>query len=61
MKHRRHHKIHHTKKGWAADKRKRSSQKWERGKHAKKKGNPRYKPGTCMRKGHRVKCYRLRK
>ena len=50
-------KIHHTKKGWAADKRKRSRQDWERGRGAKRKGNPNYKP--VRRKGRKV--YVLRK
>jgi len=53
--------IKHTSRGWGQDKRKRSRQPWERGLGAKRKGNPRYKPSTCMRKGKRVKCYRLRK
>jgi hypothetical protein len=44
-----------------ADRRQRSSQSWERGRTAKKIGNPRYRPSTCMRSGQRVKVYRLRK
>lgn len=53
-------KIRHTKTGWKQDQAKRSAQKWERGDKAKKIGNPRYKPSTCIRKGKRVKCYRVR-
>ena len=48
-------------KSKSKDDKKRSSEGWERGRKAKKKGNPRYKPSTCMRNGKRVKCYRLRK
>ena len=44
----------------AKDRARRSKQNWERGRGAKKKGNPRYKVSTCMRKGKRVKCYRVR-
>lgn len=36
--------IKHTKRGLKADMMRRSKQNWERGKGAKKKGNPRYKP-----------------
>lgn len=49
--------IKHTKRGWAQDSRRRSKQKWERGRGAKRKGNPRYKP--VIRKGRKV--YILRK
>lgn len=42
------------------DKARRSSQSWERGRGARKIGNPRYRPSTCMRNGTRVKVYRLR-
>ena len=42
------------------DQARRSSQNWERGRGAKKIGNPRYKPSTCMRNGKRIKCYRVR-
>jgi len=42
------------------DRSKRSSQSWERGRGARKIGNPRYRPSTCMRDGQRVKVYRLR-
>ena len=38
----------------------RSSQAWERGSRARKIGNPRYRPSTCMRNGLKVKCYRVR-
>ena len=44
-----------------SDQRQRSSQNWERGRGARKIGNPRYRPSTCMRNGSRVKVYRLRK
>ena len=44
----------------AQDQARRSKQNWERGRGARKIGNPRYKPSTCMRKGRRVKCYRVR-
>lgn len=36
--------MKHTKKGWKRDQKKRSKQPWERGRGAKRKGNPRYKP-----------------
>ncbi len=49
--------IKHTNRGLAQDKRKRSKQDWERGRGAKRKGNPRYKP--VIRKGRKV--YILRK
>lgn len=56
-------KIRHTKRGLAQDKKRTSKEPWERGRGAKRKGNPRYKPGTCYNKRlhKRVKCYRLRK
>ena len=41
----------------SSDRKKRSKQSWERGRGAKKKGNPRYKP--VRRKGRKV--YILRK
>jgi hypothetical protein len=44
-----------------ADQKRRSKQSWERGRGARKIGNPRYRPSTCMRNGKRVKCYRVRK
>lgn len=34
----------HTRRGLKQDIRQRSKQNWERGRGAKKKGNPRYKP-----------------
>lgn len=40
------------KKEGEQDKRKRSKQDWERGRGAKRKGNPRYKP--VIRKGRKV-------
>lgn len=43
------------------DRARRSSQDWERGVGARKIGNPRYKPSTCIRNGKRVKVYRVRK
>ena len=36
--------IKHTSRGLKQDMRKRSKENWERGRGAKKKGNPRYKP-----------------
>ena len=42
------------------DMKRRSSQAWERGVGARKIGNPRYRPSTCMRNGVRVKVYRVR-
>jgi len=36
--------IKHTSRGLKQDIRRRSKQNWERGRGAKKKGNPRYKP-----------------
>jgi len=36
--------IKHTSRGLKQDVRQRSKQNWERGRGAKKKGNPRYKP-----------------
>tara|TARA_Y100000310_G_scaffold310750_1_gene356306 strand:+ start:1319 stop:1540 length:222 start_codon:yes stop_codon:yes gene_type:complete len=41
--------IKHTKRGLKADMKRRSKQNWERGRGAKRKGNPRYKP--VRRKG----------
>jgi len=43
------------------DRARRSSQNWERGRKARKIGNPRYRPSTCIRNGTRVKVYRVRK
>ena len=42
----------HTKLGWSRDMKKRSKESHERGRGAKRKGNPRYKP--VMRKGKKV-------
>jgi hypothetical protein len=36
--------IKHTSRGLKQDVRQRSKENWERGRGAKKKGNPRYKP-----------------
>ena len=36
--------IKHTSRGLKADMKRRSAENWERGKGAKKIGNPRYKP-----------------
>ena len=44
------------------DDKKRSKQNWERGRGAKRKGNPRYKPTVITNKrGRRQKVYVLRK
>lgn len=50
--------ISHTKKGWRQDQRRRSKQSWERGRRAKRKGNPRYKP--VRRSGRKVYVLRSR-
>ena len=50
--------IKHTKRGWKQDRARRSKQNWERGRGAKRKGNPRYKPVT--RKGRKVYVLRSR-
>lgn len=42
----------HTRRGLRQDIRRRSKQNWERGRGAKRKGNPRYKP--VRRKGRKV-------
>jgi hypothetical protein len=49
-----------TTRGRSQDARRRSKQPWERGRGARRIGNPRYKPSTCIRNGKRVKVYRLR-
>lgn len=55
-------KRKHTKRGWRQDQKRRSQQNWERGKGAKRKGNPRYKPVKRKGKdGVRRKVYILRK
>ena len=43
-----------------ADRRQRSSEPWERGRKARRIGNPRYKPSTAIRNGKRIKVYRVR-
>ena len=54
--------IRHTKAGWRADQTRRSKENWERGRGAKRKGNPRYKPVRVRGKDDVVrKIYRLRK
>ena len=42
--------IKHTSLGWRIDQQQRSKQDWERGRGAKKKGNPRYAPKTITNK-----------
>lgn len=59
-------KIQHTKLGLKKDKSKssfyRSKQDWERGKGAKKKGNPRYEAKMILDKnGNKRKVYVVRK
>lgn len=49
--------IKHTNRGLKADMKRRSKQNWERGRGARRIGNPRYKP--VQRKGRKV--YVLRK
>ncbi|MBC8495825.1 hypothetical protein H8D36_06735 [archaeon] len=49
--------IKHTSRGLKQDQKRRSKQTWERGRGAKRKGNPRYKP--VVRNGRKV--YVLRK
>ena len=52
----------HTKRGLKQDIKRRSAENWERGKGAKKKGNPRYKPVRVKGKDDVVrKIYKLRK
>jgi len=51
--------IKHTKRGRSQDARLRSKENWERGRGAKRKGNPRYKP--VVRKGRKVYILRKRK
>lgn len=54
--------ITHTALGWRRDQQQRSKQDWERGKGAKKKGNPRYAPKTITnKKGKKQKVYVVRK
>lgn len=48
--------------GWKEDSKRRSSENWERGKGAKKKGNPRYKPVRVRGKDDVIRTiYKLRK
>ena len=52
---------HRTTRGIKQDRARRSAQGWERGKKAKKIGNPRYKPVSVMTKhGSMKKVYKLR-
>jgi len=51
--------IKHTRRGLRQDQKRRSNQGWERGRGAKRKGNPRYKP--VIRKGRKVYIVRKRK
>jgi len=44
-----------SKKSLLLDRSKRSSQPWERGKKAPKKGNPRYKPKIVRDKNRKLK------
>ena len=54
--------IKHTSRGLKQDIRLRSKQNWERGRGAKKKGNPRYKPVRRRGKDDVIrKVYILRK
>jgi len=48
-----------SKRSKSSDDKQRSKQDWERGRGAKKKGNPRYKP--VVRKGRKVYIVRKRK
>jgi len=51
--------IKHTSRGWSRDKKLRSKQNWERGRGARRIGNPRYKP--VVRKGRKVYILRAKK
>jgi len=51
--------MRRNKKGKYSEWKSRSKQNWERGRGAKKKGNPRYKP--TIRKGKKVYILRKRK
>ena len=56
--------IKHTKRGLKQDLKRRSKQNWERGRGAKRKGNPRYKPKRVKGKDdvlRKVYCLRKRK
>lgn len=50
--------IRHTHRGRARDRTERSSEPWERGRGARRIGNPRYKP--VHRKGRKVYIVRRR-
>ena len=51
----------HTSRGWKQDQNRRSKEGWERGRGAKKKGNPRYKPVRVRGKDDVIrKIYKLR-
>lgn len=53
--------IKHTSRGLKQDLRLRSKQNWERGRGAKRKGNPRYKPVRVKGKDDVIrKIYKLR-
>ena len=54
--------IKHTSRGLAQDMKRRSKENWERGRGARKIGNPRYKPVRVRGKDDVVrKIYKLRK
>lgn len=54
--------IQHTKRGLKQDMKRRSKQKWERGRGADRKGNPRYQPVRVKGKDDVIrKVYILRK
>ena len=54
--------IKHTKRGLKQDIKRRSKENWERGRGARKIGNPRYKPVRVRGKDDVVrKVYKLRK
>lgn len=54
--------IKHTSRGLKQDMRQRSKENWERGRGAKRKGNPRYKPARVRGKDDVIrKIYKLRK
>ena len=51
----------HTSRGLKQDLRRRSNENWERGRGAKRKGNPRYKPVRVKGKDDVIrKIYKLR-
>ena len=54
--------IKHTKRGLSQDIKRRSKENWERGRGARKIGNPRYKPVRVRGKDDVIrKVYKLRK